>query len=206
MHSPASFPSGARASVVAAMGMQRLARLLLIVVGVFVLAVGGLLVARSRTSQGPRPDLTPSRADLTVREVRLQEESGRVRWRLRADQASVFEGTGRTTLRNVELRVEEPGRTWTLVAEEGEMQERGREDREVEARKNVVLTSDDGLRLETSVLRWQQRARRIWTDAPVRITREGSVVEGRGLDVDMTGETTTIAGPVRATFDRRPRR
>ncbi len=40
----------------------------------------------------------------------------------------------------------------------------------LEIRGNVVLTSSDGLRLETSVLRWSNEDKRVWTDAPVRIT------------------------------------
>lgn len=185
--------------------MQRLATLILVVVAGFVLAVGAVLVARTRLAPSPGPEPPPTRADLTIREVRLQEESGKVRWRLRADQASVFEGTGRTALKNVELHVDEGERKWTLVAEEGDMHEEGKTKR-VEVRNHVVLTSDDGLKLETSVLRWDSQARRIWTDAPVRITRGGSVIQGTALDVRMAEDTTTVSGRVRATFEGSGRR
>jgi LPS export ABC transporter protein LptC len=65
----------------------------------------------------------------------------------------------------------------------------------------VVVTSNDGLRLETSVLRWEAAGKRLWTDAPVTLTRNGSVVRGSGMDVRIDDETTTITGPVRATFE-----
>jgi len=65
----------------------------------------------------------------------------------------------------------------------------------------VVVTSSDGLRLETAVLRWEAEAKRLWTDAPVKLTRNGSIVLGSGLDVRMAEEATTISGPVRATFE-----
>jgi lipopolysaccharide export system protein LptC len=64
----------------------------------------------------------------------------------------------------------------------------------------VVVTSDDGLRLETSVLRWEASERRLWTDAPVLLSRRGSVVRGTGLDVRMADESATVSGRVRATF------
>jgi LPS export ABC transporter protein LptC len=67
-------------------------------------------------------------------------------------------------------------------------------------RRNVVVTSTDGLRLETSVLRWEGAKQRLWTDAPVVISREGSVIRGSGLEVLMNEEQTTVAGRVRAVF------
>ena len=43
-----------------------------------------------------------------------------------------------------------------------------------------MLTSSDGFRLETKVLRWQGAERRLWTDEPVRLWRVRAVfTEGR---------------------------
>jgi lipopolysaccharide export system protein LptC len=67
----------------------------------------------------------------------------------------------------------------------------------------VVLTSDDGLRLETTVLRWHGADRRLWTDAPVRIVQGSAVIDGKALDVKMADEVATITGRVRAVFDTR---
>ena len=72
-----------------------------------------------------------------------------------------------------------------------------------EVRRNVVLTSDDGLRLETTVLRWRGSERRLWTDAPVKIIRENAVIHGTALDVNMDSEATTVKGRVNATFARK---
>jgi lipopolysaccharide export system protein LptC len=69
-------------------------------------------------------------------------------------------------------------------------------------RRNVVVTTGDGMRLETSVLRWQEGERRLWTDAPVRIYRENAVIDGTSLDVRMADESTTVQGRVRAIFRR----
>ena len=129
--------------------------------------------------------------------------SGGVRWRLKAEQALVFEPQGRTALRKIAVNVFERDRSWTMVGEEGDLfQATGN----VEIRRNVVLTSSDGMRLETSVLRWQGAEGRLWTDAPVRLSRDGAVVDGTALDVRVGDERTTVAGRVRATFTRNPGR
>ena len=176
---------------------RRLAGLILAVVAVFVVAVAGTLVAKSRTARVEATGGATSSADLRIKEVDLEEISGGVRWRLRAEQALVFETEGRTALRRLAVDVFERERSWTIVGEEGDL---FRKTRNVEVRRNVVVTSSDGLRLETSVLRWQGAERRLWTDAPVRLSRHGATVSGTALDVRIRDDTTTVAGRVRATF------
>ena|SRR3989442_8888318 len=180
--------------------MHRLARRILVVVALFVLVVTGVLVAKSRAvrieDMGPKP----LNADLSIKELQLQEEStGGDWWRLRADQAAVFDQEGRTALRNVTVLVHDRDRSWTVVGEEGDF---FKASKNLEIRRNVVLTSQDGLRLETTVLRWQAAERRIWTDAPVRLVREGAVINGTAFDVRMADEAATVKGRVRATFTR----
>lgn len=178
--------------------MARLASRILLIVVVFVLIVTGTLIFKSRGVRVESAAPSASKADLSIKEVRLEEESGGVRWQLTADHALVFESEGRTSLRKIDLRVKERTRSWTVVGEEGDLE---RETKNLEVRRNVVLTSDDGLRLETTVLRWHGGDRRLWTDAPVRIHRSGAVIEGTALDVKMSDETTTVKGPVRAVFE-----
>jgi LPS export ABC transporter protein LptC len=179
--------------------MQRLASRILIVVAVFVLVVVGVLIARTRAVRVESTEASPSKADLSIKEVQIEEDSGGVRWQLKADQALVFEAEGRTWLRRIDLKVDERHRSWTVVGEEGDLDRA----KNLEIRRNVVLTSDDGLRLETTVLRWQAADRRLWTDAPVRIVRSGAVIDGSALDAKMADEATIIKGPVRAVFDSR---
>ena len=176
---------------------------ILAVVGIFVVGVTVTLVLRSRATRvEPLGPASPS-ADLRIKEAELEEESGGVRWRLKAEQALVFDDEGRTALKRISVTVFEPDRTWTIVGDEGDLFQKTNN---VEIRNNVVLTSSDGLRLETSVLRWQGADKRLWTDAPVRMSRDGAVVDGSALDVRMGDETTTMAGRVRATFAKVPGR
>jgi LPS export ABC transporter protein LptC len=183
--------------------MKNLSRAILVVVALFVLLLAGTLFARSRTVVEDLAHPAPTRADLSIKEVDLEEEGRGVRWRLRAELAQIFEREGRTTLRNLAVTLAEPDRSWTVVGDEGELFS---ETKNVEIRRNVVVTSSDGLRLDTSVLRWDASRQRLWTDAPVTLSRGASVVKGSGLEVRMEEEATTVSGRVQATFDLGRRR
>jgi len=165
----------------------------------FVVILAVTLVVRSRMVEVESLGPATASADLRIKEPEVEEVSGGVKWRLKAAQALVLEGEGRTAL----VQVFERDRTWTIVGDEGDLfQETGN----VELRRNVVLTASDGLRLETSVLRWQGVEKRLWTDAPVKMTRDGTVADGTALDVRMRDEMTTLAGRVHATFLKAPGR
>ena len=169
--------------------MQRLASRILIVVAVFVVVITGILIARSRATRVDSEGVNPSKADLSIKALQLEEDSGGVRWQLRADEALVFESEGRTSLRRVDVKVDERHRSWTIVGEEGDLDKA----KNLEIRRNVLMTSDDGLRLETTVLRWNAGERRLWTDQPVRIVKSGAVIEGSALDVmEQSGPITSL--------------
>jgi LPS export ABC transporter protein LptC len=177
--------------------MRNLARVILAVVAVFVVAVTVTLVVRSRAARVESLGPSPSKADLQIKHVDLEEEAKGVRWRLKAEQALLFDQEGQTQLRKLVANVQQRERAWTIVGDEGELD---KNTNNVEVRRNVIVTSDDGIRLETSVLRWDAAGKRLWTDAPVTLSREGSIVRGSGLDVRMAEEATTITGRVRAVF------
>ena len=175
---------------------QRISGFVLAAVALFALIVTGILFVKGRRAPEPE-DTPPSQADYRIREVRLQELGGASRWRLVADQAEVFQGQGKTLMRNVRITIEEPSRTWTVTGDEGDLIDATKD---VEIRKNVVLVSSDGIRLETDTLRWEAKERRVWTTDPVTIFREGAIVRGRGLDAWMADERTQVKGRLRATF------
>jgi LPS export ABC transporter protein LptC len=177
--------------------MRNLARVISVVVVVFIVAVVAILVVKSRSARVESVGPAPSTADLQIKEVDLEEEAKGVRWRLKAEQALMYDRAGQTQLRKLVAHIYQPERSWMIVGDEGQLD---RQTNNVEVRRNVVVTSNDGLRLETTVLRWHAEDKRLWTDAPVRITRNGSIVLGTGLDVRMEDEATTIEGRVRATF------
>ena len=164
---------------------------------VFVFAVAGTLIAKSRVPPSEPVGTVASSADLRIKEAQIEEVTGGVRWRLKAEQALIFDAEGRTALRAINVDVFERDRSWNIVGEEGDLFQTTKN---LEIRKNVVVTSSDGVRLETSVLRWQGAEKRLWTDAPVRISRGGAVADGSALDVRMAEEYTTMGGRVHAVF------
>ena len=100
-------------------------------------------------------------------------------------------------LRNLTVRVFQKDRSWTILGEEGDLDQKTKN---VEVRRNVVITSSDGLRMDTSVIRWDADAQRMWTDEPVTLSRDGSVIQGTAFDMTTDDENATVAGRVRATF------
>ncbi len=178
---------------------QRFSRFILVGVVLFVAVMATVLVVRGRAARTQKAEVVSTKAEYRIKQVHLQEEArGGVRWQLEADQAEAYEQSGKTTLRKVRIRIEEPERSWTVTGDEGELAQ-GTKD--VEIRGNVVLISSDGLRLETARLRWDAARRRAWSDDPVTVFRRGAVVRGQGLEARV-GEQTEIKGRVRATLGK----
>jgi len=166
---------------------------------VFVVAVGITLVVRKRTAGVESLGPALSSADLRIKDVDLEEVTNGVRWLLRAEQALMYDQEGRTNLRNLTVRVFQKDRSWTILGDEGDLDQKTKN---VEIRKNVVITSSDGLRMDTSVIHWDADAQRLWTDEPVTLSRDGSVIQGTAFDMTTDDENATVAGRVRATFTR----
>jgi len=176
--------------------MRKLPIAILACVVVFLAVVVGVLLTRSRGPRTLAPEPTQTKADYRIKEVHLQEEGrGSTRWQLDAEYGEIFEDQGRTTMKKVVVRVEEPARVWTVSADEGDML---RDSKDVELRGNVILETSDGLRLETSRLAWTAKDQRAWTDRPVTIYRSGITVRGQGFESRVNEEATTVKGRVRA--------
>ena len=177
---------------------QRISRIIFVSVTLFVVVVVGVLVLRGRGAQSLPAEPVDTKADYRIKEISLQEEmKGGVRWQLQADQAETFEQAGKTVLRKVRIDIQEPDRSWTVTGDEGEMIEASKD---IELKGNVILISSEGMRLETTRLRWDADSQRAWTDEPVTVYQKGAVVKGRGLDARVGEKVTQIKGRIRATF------
>jgi LPS export ABC transporter protein LptC len=165
----------------------------------FVTVVIGVLIVKGHRASAPREEIASTQADQEIREIHIQEDAkgGGYRWRLDAERAETFPGTGKTLLRKVTIGVEEPGRRWKVTSDEGDLVQ---DTRDVELRGNVVLVSSEGLRVETTVLKWLNAEGKVWTEQPVTIYRSGGVVKGTGLDAMPSQEIAFVRGRVTATF------
>jgi LPS export ABC transporter protein LptC len=179
--------------------MDRAATGIALGVILFVTVVIGVLIIKGHHASAPRQEVVSSKADQEIKEIHIQEDAkgGSYRWSLDAEQAESYPGTGKTVLRRVTIGVDEPGRRWKVTSDDGDLVQ---DTRDVELRGTVVLVSSEGLRVETTVLRWSNAEGRAWTDQPVTIYKGGGVVKGTGLEVRPSEEITLVHGRVTATF------
>lgn len=182
--------------------MDRIATGIALGVILFVTVVIGVLIVKGHRAPAPRQEAASSAADQEIKEIHLQEDAkgGSYRWSLDAERAESYPGTGKTVLKKVSIGVEEPGRRWKVTSDEGDLIQ---DTRDVELRGHVVLVSSEGLRVETTVLRWNNAEGRAWTDQPVTIFKGGGVVKGTGLEARPSEEITLVHGRVKATFGGR---
>jgi len=180
--------------------MRKLPFVILASVVLFLAGVVGLLFQRSRGTQLPPPEVAQTKADYRIKEVHLQEEDrDGARWHLDADYGEIFEAQGKTVMKKVTIRINEPKRAWTVTGDEGEL---SRDTKDVQLRGHVVVESSDGLRLETSRFNWTASEQRAWTNDPVTIRRSGVVVRGQGFESRVKDEAMTVKGRLRATITR----
>lgn len=81
----------------------------------------------------------------------------------------------------VDFYDKEGNHTSVLVADSGLIREKRQN---LEALGNVVVTTDDGIKLETQSLKWDPQKKKIVSDDFVKITKKEDVITGYGLETD----------------------
>ena len=81
----------------------------------------------------------------------------------------------------VDFYDKEGNHTSVLVADSGLIQEKKQN---LEALGNVVVTTNEGIRLETQSLKWDPQKKKIVSDDFVKITKKEDVITGYGLETD----------------------
>jgi len=143
----------------------------------------------------------PSSSELPSEEVRnftlAESDQGQPEWTMHADYAASYSQRGVIEAHNVAVDFyDEHGQKYShLVAKQGIVH---RPMNDMEAKGQVVVTTTDGVRIETDRLRFLNRERRIDSDAFVRLTRHGDVVTGVGFTSDPSLEHFTLKHEVRA--------
>jgi LPS export ABC transporter protein LptC len=181
--------------------MRRLSVIFLVV---FVALLAGLSVVvamRLRARPAAPPPAEEAKADYRVSEIHINETlEGSLRWSLDADHAEVYDKRQETLMRRVAIRVFSKDAEWTVTAAEGVL---NNDSRDVALRGDVVVTSRDGLRMTTQSLRWRNTERALDTTDPVEITREGTTINGQGLDVRMGEQHAVLGKRVRVVITNR---
>jgi LPS export ABC transporter protein LptC len=112
-----------------------------------------------------------------------QTRDGQKVWILRADRALVFEEPGRVEMTSfrVDFFSEAGEVRSTLTAQNGLLLRRTND---MEAYGNVVVVAEDGTRLTTERLTWDERTGKIESDRFVRVVQGRDEFTGVGLEAD----------------------
>jgi LPS export ABC transporter protein LptC len=167
---------------------------------VLVLAVLTAAAALGCHKQTPS---TPGGKDVRVpdqeaRDFTLTESlEGTKNWTLWASYAAMFNDQSLVDAKTVRIEFfdKEGKRSSTLVAKQGRVHQRTND---LEARGDVVVTTESGIRMETDSLRWENRAGKIVSDGFVKVTRKHDVVTGYGFESDPNLDHFHIRREVRA--------
>jgi LPS export ABC transporter protein LptC len=102
---------------------------------------------------------------------------------IRAKYLAVYEESDLKKAKGVRVDFydREGNHTSVLVADSGLIQEKKQN---VEALGNVVVTTEEGIKLETQSLGWNPQKRKIVTNDFVKITKKTDVITGYGLETD----------------------
>ncbi len=65
-------------------------------------------------------------------------------------------------------------------------------------RDHVEGSTAEGERFTTGQVRYEQAAQRLWTEEPVRLYRDDLVVEGEGMEIDLSTRRIRLIGRVEA--------
>jgi LPS export ABC transporter protein LptC len=166
-----------------------------------ILAAAAAVLIATGCHSGPAS--TPSGADVRLpdqeaRDFTLTESlEGRKNWTLWASYAAMYNDQSLVDAKTVRIEFfdKEGKRFSTLVAKTGRVHQRTND---LEARGNVVVTTESGIRMETDSLRWQNTAGKIVSDGFVKVTRQHDVVTGYGFESDPSLDHFHLRREVRA--------
>jgi LPS export ABC transporter protein LptC len=181
--------------------MRKLSVIFLVVFVALLAGLSTVVALRVRGRPAPPPASVEAKADYRVSEIHINETlEGSLRWSLDADHAEVYEKRQETVMQRVAIRVFSKDADWTVTAAKGVL---NNETRDVALAGDVVVTSRDGLRMTTESLRWRNKERALDTEDPVEITREGTTITARGLDVRMQEQHAVLGSRVRVVITNR---
>ncbi len=102
-------------------------------------------------------------------------EDGKNKWQVEGESADIFSDV--VNMRTIEVKSDSAETSVTLTADEGTF---FKDSKDVELRKNVIASTDEGTTLKTERLKWLAVAEKIVTDDYVYIEREDMNVSGTG--------------------------
>jgi LPS export ABC transporter protein LptC len=184
--------------------MKKIARKIWPIGGIcFLLLIGTFFVFKVAQKDMGSPVRTGLKRGESLRlsEINYSQDygSGEKKWELRAKEGCFRDGTQILSLKAVSLRLDPARRpSFAIKGNEGDyFRETGR----IVLRGEVVGRSDDGYRIETSLLAFNEKEERVETDSAIRVTGPFFNVKGDGLVIDLQRKTFSVKGNVCTTLD-----
>jgi len=169
------------------------------------LALGLLGSGVAGCSGGKKVSASGATGELPDNEVEsfyvTETDSGRPQWTMYAQHAATYQARDLVTVRGVRVdffdgKGDKGVKSSELVAREGELQQRTRD---MVARGNVVLLTNEGWRMSTEEMHFLNSTHKITSDKLVRVEKQGTVLEGVGFESDPNLEHFEFQHQIRAT-------
>lgn len=120
-----------------------------------------------------------------------ETEDGKKKLVVKAESAEIDKNNNIIKANNVNLKYyDSKGNVSSILTSETGILELGTKDMTAEG--NVILTTDIDAKLETEKLKWLSAENKVFTDEPVRFTKGGNVLKGKGLEADSRLENATV--------------
>lgn len=107
------------------------------------------------------------------------DEGNNKKWEMEGENAAI--STDNIDLTNVKANIYEKSQVIDIKADKGFI---NKANQKVSLRKNVIVKDSQGGVLYTDILNWDQKKDVIWTDAYLKLVKNGNEVVGTGGEVD----------------------
>jgi LPS export ABC transporter protein LptC len=173
-------------SIMASGNRERLARAGLLGIMLVVLATLLIYILQGPSRRIPSMSVAviPQSPSSGLREFSFVEsKAGGVEWKIRAQQAQVFDADAKAVLSGVRVTMADAkGVQMTVEGDDGTINTTSKDFVLSNRSGELALVFNDGFTIYTSRVTWVNDERRLWTDAPVRIIGPSLEVTGEGMD------------------------
>jgi len=169
------------------------------------LGFGHLILKPGKDAPYPLEESNQETSQAKLSGVRLVEMNGNQRmWEAQADQIEVFgEGSNIRIFkrkRQIKLVLYRDQDTLICYADAAEIKSQSQE-KEVNIVGNLMAQARDGITLSTDSATWLPQQRRLFTDKPVTITQQGLMIQGSGMEADLTLGEVKILSNITSRFE-----
>ena len=141
-------------------------------------------------------------AQVKFRDIHLVEMEGNQRmWEADADQIEVFEEKRMTRIsklqKQIKMTLYMDNDVLTCYTDQAEI---NGETKRIDLQGNLTAQSQQGIMVRTDSVQWFPRERKLRTDKPVTVMRQGLLIQGLGMEADLALEEVKILSNIVSSF------